>query len=74
MLAKRQYLVGDKPTIADFSFLPWNIVIPILLDGAEMGAEEVKAKYQNFTRWEERLNQHPAVKKTFELRNKAIGA
>ena len=74
VLAKKQYLVGDKPTIADFSFVPWNLLIPFLLDGAEVGAEAVKAKYENFARWQEALSQHPAAKKILELKNNLVGA
>jgi len=25
VLSKQQYLVGDKVTIADLSFIPWNV-------------------------------------------------
>ena len=26
VLSKRKYLVGDKVTIADLSFIPWNVM------------------------------------------------
>jgi hypothetical protein len=54
--------------------VPWNLLIPFLLDGAEVGAEAVKAKYENFARWQEALSQHPAAKKILELKNNLVGA
>jgi glutathione S-transferase len=27
VLAKQKYLVGDKVTIADLSFIPWNVAV-----------------------------------------------
>ena len=27
VLSKQKYLVGDKVTIADLSFIPWNVVV-----------------------------------------------
>jgi glutathione S-transferase len=57
-------------TIADFSFVTWAIAVPFLLEGSE-SEEEIK-KYKNYARWMETLNSYPAVKKTLELRNKAI--
>jgi len=74
VLANNRYLVGDKPTIADFSFAPCNLFIGVLLGGAETSMEEVKTRYKNFFRWEEEIGKHPAVKKAFELRTKALEA
>jgi len=28
VLSKQKYLVGDKVTIADLSFIPWNAAVP----------------------------------------------
>jgi len=72
VLAKKQYLVGDKPTIADFCFLTWNAGLSFLLAGAEEGVDDLKKKYKNFFRWDTELHEHPAVKKAFEIRAKAL--
>jgi glutathione S-transferase len=72
VLANKKYLVGEKVTIADFSFVAWDIALPYLLDGFELTLQELGAKYPHFARWEEGLRELPAVKKTLELRNKAI--
>lgn len=31
VLSKQKYLVGDKVTIADLSFIPWNVAVFTLL-------------------------------------------
>jgi glutathione S-transferase len=41
VLANKKYLVGEKVTIADFSFVPWDFALPFLLNGFELSLEEV---------------------------------
>ena len=37
VLSKQKYLVGDKVTIADLSFVPWNSAVPTrLIPGLDM--------------------------------------
>ena len=65
VLAKQKYLVGDKPTIADFAFIPWDQMIPWLLGGSSVSLD----KYTNFKRWNDEMAARPAVKKVYEIKN-----
>jgi glutathione S-transferase len=72
VLAEKEYLVGNKVTIADISFVPWNFALRSLLpEDSELSKE--LPKYKHFARWNEALQNHPAVKKTVALRNEAAG-
>jgi glutathione S-transferase len=72
VLAEREYLVGNKVTIADISFVPWHLVLGYLLPENSELAKEL-AKYKHFARWNEALLNYPAVKKTVTLRNEVAG-
>jgi len=72
VLASRKYLVGDKPTVADFVFYPWDSALPFVLTGLELETE-VK-KFKNFTRWHEAIKRHPAVVKSWAIREKVMSA
>ena len=74
MLAKQEYLVGDKPTIADFSFVPWNMSLDFLLGGSELPEDSLKEKHKNFARWHEAVCQHPGVKKMLKYRSEALAS
>jgi len=68
VLANKKYLVGEKATIADFSFIPWDNAIPWILTGAP---EEIDIKkYKNFERWHKELNDRAAVKKVNDIKSK----
>jgi glutathione S-transferase len=70
VLASREYLVGDKPTIADLVFFPWDFALPFVFGGTEREAE-VK-NFKNLTRWHESIKLHPAVAKCWALREKIV--
>ncbi|RPD53907.1 glutathione S-transferase C-terminal-like protein [Lentinus tigrinus ALCF2SS1-7] len=56
------WLVGDKLTIADLSFITWNrAAISTILKEFEGG--EVEKKFPAFYAWHEKLNNRTAVKK-----------
>jgi glutathione S-transferase len=61
-LEGKEYLVGNKCTYADLSFLTWHSLIDLL------GKDEPLdiASYKNYNAWIERLMARPAVKKVFE--------
>jgi len=69
-LAGKIWLVGDKPTIADYSFVPWNVFLHMLLGESE-AAKEVE-KLDNFKRWKDALLEQPAVSKALEMRMKVM--
>ncbi|KIP03189.1 hypothetical protein PHLGIDRAFT_31921 [Phlebiopsis gigantea 11061_1 CR5-6] len=63
VLSKREWLVGDKPTVADISFIPWNnFAISGLLPGVELAE-----KYPALLAWHGKLTSRPAVKKVAEI-------
>ncbi|KAF6802829.1 glutathione s-transferase ii, partial [Colletotrichum musicola] len=68
ILKDREYLVGDKFTYADLSFIPWNRVAL----GAPFFKDELWDKYDigsrfpKFVAWHERLSSRPSVKVAYE--------
>jgi len=69
-LSKGKYLVGDKLTIADIVFYPWNYVLvdnPNLVQETPL-AEELK-KYKNFWRWHEEIGALETVKKVYGVKS-----
>ena len=69
VLAKQKYLVGDKLSVADIAFFPWDNIIfnpPNMLDDSPY-LDEVK-NLPNFMRWHEEVKAHPSVKRAFEER------
>jgi len=59
VLAKQKYLVGDKASVADLIFIPWNQTATRLLEGSEIDL----GKYTHYQRWHQALLSRPAVKK-----------
>lgn len=57
-LQKHEYLVGDKCTFADLSFVTWAVIAPGLTGGVD-----VTSKYKSYTAWLEKMTSRPAVKK-----------
>jgi len=66
VLAKKKYLVGGKPSIADFVFIPWNKMLSWLLSyGDNNGFEEEVKKLSNFQRWNDDITSRESVKKVY---------
>jgi glutathione S-transferase len=57
-LQKNEYLVGDKCTYADLSFVTWAAIVPWLTAG-----QDVTSKYKAYTAWMGKLTERPSVKK-----------
>jgi len=69
VLANQKYLVGNKLSIADISFYPWDYVLfnpPNLLGDSPF--QEEAQKFKNFLRWHEEVGQLTSVKKVYEVR------
>lgn len=60
-LEGRDWLVGDKYTYADLSFLPWQSLTGFLFPEGDLHAE-----YPRVKAWLERMQARPAVKKVQE--------
>jgi len=69
VLANKKYLVGDKPTIADFAWVPWNKMLGWFLSMGEGSTynEEVK-KLTNFNRWNDEITSRESVKKVYAIK------
>jgi len=64
VLSKQKYLVGDKVTIADLSFIPWNVAVFTLL----IPDIDVEKNYPSLARWHNELMEREAVKKVYAIK------
>lgn len=69
VLAKKEYLVGDKATYADLSFVPWFQLLPLIFSDETV---DWAADYPHYHAWLERLLARPAVQKVVEDKKAAI--
>jgi len=64
VLSKQKYLVGDKVTVADLSFIPWNsAVVHWLIPDVDL-----EKNYPALARWHKELTEREAVKKVYAVR------
>jgi len=66
ILKGKEWLVGNKCTYADLSFVTWNNIVTVL--GTHINVDD----YPNYKAWHNRLLARPAVKKTLEVQAKAM--
>ncbi|KAI1485611.1 URE2 protein [Biscogniauxia mediterranea] len=69
ILEGREYLVGNKLTYADISFIPWDDYV--LNNMAEFKIAEKAEAYPNYLAWHRRVQAHPAVAKSKKLMEEA---
>lgn len=60
ILVGKEYLVGDRVSYADLSFVSWNWALDFFAEHIPDWQEE----FPNTAAWNARLNARPAVKKT----------
>ncbi|KAJ2969553.1 hypothetical protein NUW54_g12936 [Trametes sanguinea] len=62
VLAKQEWLVGGKLTVADLSFISWNVVA---VDNIVKGLADVdlEKQYPAFYKWHQKLIARPVVAK-----------
>lgn len=65
-LAKQgtDFLVGDKATLADLAFVPWNHAIPWLMNDGFEWEEEFPTCYA----WHQRLISRPAIERVLQMK------
>ncbi|CAF9941178.1 MAG: glutathione S- transferase, nitrogen catabolite repression regulator [Alectoria fallacina] len=68
ILKDKDYLVGDKCTYADLSFVTWYQLAPYITGDTKI---DFKGDYPHYYDWMERLTARPAVKKVLEDKQKA---
>jgi glutathione S-transferase len=61
-LEGKEWLVGDKCTVADLMFVTWDVGSPYIF-GDEFEGLEIPKKYPAYWAWKQRLLERPAVKK-----------
>lgn len=67
-LEGKEYLVGDKCTYADLSFVTWASIAGYVTGEHKIDFEA----YPNYKAWFDRLTARPAVKKVFEDKQKVM--
>lgn len=74
-LKGKEYLVGDKITLADLAYIPWDLALDTILLGDEESAtaEDRKKLWPNWFAWHNRVLQRPAVQKMLAIQRKAQG-
>ncbi|KAL7914003.1 glutathione S-transferase [Trichoderma velutinum] len=74
-LRGKEYLVGDKITLADLAFLPWDNALDVILmgDAESATAEDRKKLWPSWSAWHDRVSQRPAVQKMLVIQKKAQG-
>ncbi|KAI0821290.1 glutathione S-transferase [Irpex lacteus] len=71
VLSKKEWLVGNKLTVADISFIPWNDVAT----GGILGEEfDVSKEYPSVAAWHAKLGERASVKKIRADKEKAKSA
>ncbi|KAI3528675.1 URE2 [Colletotrichum abscissum] len=73
-LKGKKYLVGDKATYADISFMPWDYLARKLIGEGWTDKWEVDTKYPDYAAWAERIRARPVVKNVLENMGKQRAA
>ncbi|KAJ5638760.1 glutathione transferase [Penicillium herquei] len=71
LLEGKEWLVGDKCTFADLSFLPWNNRVNMVL--ATPPGEDPLEPYPNVRAWQRRMESRPSWKRAMEIRDRLMG-
>ena len=70
ILASKKYIVGERLTYVDLSYVMWNTFIPMCL---EPGTWDISA-YPNFKRWHEEMLERDSVKTALKERDSEMAA
>ena len=68
-LQGKEYLVGNKCSYADLSFIPWYGMVDFILGDSKL---DLKKDYPNYAAWIDRLLARPTVKKIMADKTKAM--
>ncbi|KAI1778210.1 glutathione transferase [Hypoxylon cercidicola] len=63
------WLVGDKCTYADLSFIPWNTLLGTLFP---RGTLDIKQEFPEYYQWNANMAKRPATRKVLEFREESI--
>lgn len=69
-LQGKEYLVGGKCTLADLAFIPWDLMLDLVLQGdTEAGTAQGRQQlFPNWHKWHTRIAQRPSVQKMISLK------
>ncbi|OSD08171.1 glutathione transferase Ure2p class [Trametes coccinea BRFM310] len=71
VLAKQEWLVGGKLTVADLSFVPWNVVaVENIVKG--LADVDLEKQFPAFYKWHQKLIARPVVAKLLEEQAEAF--
>ena len=70
-LANKEYLVGNKCTIADLAFVTWDDAVADMCEG-ELFMRTLNEDCPNWTSWRKRLLARPAVQRALQAKAKAL--
>lgn len=70
-LANKEYLVGNKCTIADLAFVTWDDMVADMCEG-EPFMKTLNEDCPNWTAWRKRLLARPAVQRALQAKAKAL--
>ena len=68
-LEGRKWLVGDKCTVADLSWVMWENVVELILERQGINFE---TQYPNYDRWWAKLKERESVKRAVRMRAQGI--
>jgi len=73
ILKDKEYLVGNKCTIADLAFITWDMIVPYIFSGTDQELH-IEKDYPAYYAWNQRLMQRPAVQKVVKDKQAAMAA
>ncbi|KAJ5598893.1 hypothetical protein N7510_011843 [Penicillium lagena] len=68
-LKGKNYLVGNKITLADLAFVPWDLILDFVLQGDDEAStsDQRKILFPNWYNWHSKLVERPAVQKMMAM-------
>jgi glutathione S-transferase len=75
-LKGKEYLVGNKCTISDLSFVNWDLTLDNVLEGDKEAAtkEQRVALFPNWASWHSRLLERPSVQAAIKMQEEVLTA
>jgi len=72
VLKDKEWLVGGKCTIADLSFVPWNLLLGLVFGIEGYTSFDLAKEFPCVNAWHQRMITRPAIKATLEDREKVM--
>ncbi|KAF8467402.1 glutathione S-transferase [Kalaharituber pfeilii] len=74
ILEGKTWLVKDKFSYVDLSFVPWNNLIDWFVDEGRVELKGWREKYSNVGRWDAAIKARPAIKKACEQKAQILAS